>query len=199
MASRRVSWIFVLQKLACTSSGGCPREPATLKSRRRSCRQDIDSTWVHSPRLAASSSYRRKPVSRNPDWIPCQARNDEPEEKTIPRGLPRGRSSSAAFTPRNRVSATPRPSTWICRVHSRGDPPSHSGDSRTPAIIEVDSARMGGGFLACQSPILRAHELGHDRAGAPPPHHERGRAGTCARGAAGGSRGEGMKWSHFCP
>ncbi|MDE2059402.1 MAG: four helix bundle protein [candidate division NC10 bacterium] len=34
---------------------------------------------VHSPRLAASSSYRRKPVSRGSDWIPCQARNDGPE------------------------------------------------------------------------------------------------------------------------
>ena len=25
---------------------------------------------IHSPRLAACSSYRRKPVSRGPDWIP---------------------------------------------------------------------------------------------------------------------------------
>ncbi len=33
---------------------------------------------VDTPRLAASSSYRRKPVSRGPDWIPCQARNDGP-------------------------------------------------------------------------------------------------------------------------
>jgi len=54
----------------------------------------IESTRVHSPRLAASSSYRRKPVSRKPDWIPCQARNDGPEQKTIPRGLPRGSSSA---------------------------------------------------------------------------------------------------------
>jgi len=45
---------------------------------------------VDTPRLAASTSYRRKPVSRGPDWIPCQARNDGPEQKTIPRGLPRG-------------------------------------------------------------------------------------------------------------
>ena len=51
---------------------------------------------VHSPRLAASSSYRRKPVSRKPDWISCLARNDGPDQKTIPRGLPRG-SSSALF------------------------------------------------------------------------------------------------------
>src|SRR5574337_1183468 len=45
----------------------------------------------HSPRLVASSSYRRKPLSRWPDWIPCQApacacphadrRNDGPEQK----------------------------------------------------------------------------------------------------------------------
>ncbi len=47
---------------------------------------------VHSPRLAASSSYRRKPVSRRPGWIPCQARNDGREQETIPRGLPRGSS-----------------------------------------------------------------------------------------------------------
>ena len=52
----------------------------------------VESTRVHSPRLAASSSYRRKPVSRKPDGIPCQARNDGPEQKTIPRGLPRGSS-----------------------------------------------------------------------------------------------------------
>ena len=45
---------------------------------------------VDTPRLAASSSYRRKPVSRGPDWIPYQARNDGPGQKTIPRGLPRG-------------------------------------------------------------------------------------------------------------
>ena len=31
---------------------------------------------MHSPRLAAKSSYRRKPVSRKADWIPCQVRND---------------------------------------------------------------------------------------------------------------------------
>jgi len=31
---------------------------------------------VHSPRLAAKASYRRKPVSRKADWIPCQVRND---------------------------------------------------------------------------------------------------------------------------
>jgi hypothetical protein len=30
----------------------------------------------HSARLAANSSYRRKPVSRKSYWIPCQARND---------------------------------------------------------------------------------------------------------------------------
>jgi hypothetical protein len=36
----------------------------------------LESLGVHSPRLAANSSYRRKPVSRKPDWIPCQARND---------------------------------------------------------------------------------------------------------------------------
>ena len=47
---------------------------------------------VHSPQLAASSSYRRKPVSRGPDWIPCQARNDGPEQKTIPRSLLRSSS-----------------------------------------------------------------------------------------------------------
>jgi hypothetical protein len=47
---------------------------------------------VDTPRLAASSSYRRKPVSRGPDWIPCQARNDGPEQKTIPRSLLRGSS-----------------------------------------------------------------------------------------------------------
>ena len=29
---------------------------------------------VHSPRLAANSSYRRKPVSRGPDWIPPPVR-----------------------------------------------------------------------------------------------------------------------------
>ncbi len=50
---------------------------------------------VHSPRLAASSSYRRMPVSRGPDWIPCQARNDGREQETIPRGLPRGSSFRA--------------------------------------------------------------------------------------------------------
>ena len=44
---------------------------------------------VDTPRLATSSSYRRKPVSRGSDWIPCQARNDGPEQKTIPRSLPR--------------------------------------------------------------------------------------------------------------
>ena len=41
---------------------------------------------VHSPRLAAKSSYRRKPVSRKPEWIPpyqirgrlSLARNDGP-------------------------------------------------------------------------------------------------------------------------
>ena len=49
----------------------------------------VESMGVHSPRLAVSSSYRRKPVSRRPDWIPCQARNDGREHKTIPRGLPR--------------------------------------------------------------------------------------------------------------
>jgi hypothetical protein len=53
--------------------------------------------WVHSLRLAASTSYRRTPdrgpgqapVSRGPDWIPpypstgqvCQARNDGPEQR----------------------------------------------------------------------------------------------------------------------
>ena len=39
--------------------------------------EDLNSLRVHSPRLAANSSYRRKPVSRKADWIPCQARNDE--------------------------------------------------------------------------------------------------------------------------
>jgi len=52
----------------------------------------VESVRVHSPRLAASSSYRRKPVSRKPDSIPCLARNDGPDQKTIPRGLPRGSS-----------------------------------------------------------------------------------------------------------
>jgi hypothetical protein len=47
---------------------------------------------LYSPPLAANLSYRRKPVSRKPDWIPCQARNDGPGEKTIPRCLRRGRS-----------------------------------------------------------------------------------------------------------
>jgi hypothetical protein len=51
-----------------------------------------ESLRVHSPRLAANSSYRRKPVSRKPDWIPCQARNDGLGEKGIPRCLRRGRS-----------------------------------------------------------------------------------------------------------
>lgn len=58
---------------------------------------------VHSPRCAASASYRRTmdqspgqaPVSREPDWISCQApvcmrrrtgrRNDGSEQKTRPR------------------------------------------------------------------------------------------------------------------
>ncbi|GEM_PF-2213024 len=52
---------------------------------------------VDTPRRAASSSYRRKPVSRGPDWIPCQARNDGPEQKTIPRDLLRGSSFSAKY------------------------------------------------------------------------------------------------------
>ena len=52
---------------------------------------------VHSSRLAASSSYRRKPVSRGPDWIPCQARNDGPEWKTIPRSLLQGSSFYLGF------------------------------------------------------------------------------------------------------
>jgi len=51
----------------------------------------LESYGVHSPRLAANSSYRRKPVSRKPDWIPCQARNDGLGDKTIPRCLRRGR------------------------------------------------------------------------------------------------------------
>ena len=52
----------------------------------------IESLGVHSPRLAANSSYRQKPVSRKPDWIPCQAWNDGPGEKTIPRCFRLGRS-----------------------------------------------------------------------------------------------------------
>jgi len=31
---------------------------------------------LYSPPLAASSSFRRKPESRRPDWIPHQVRND---------------------------------------------------------------------------------------------------------------------------
>jgi len=60
-------------------------------------RWGFESLRVHSPRLAASSSYRRKPVSRKPDWIPCQARNDGPGQKTIPRSLLRGGSISRGF------------------------------------------------------------------------------------------------------
>src|SRR4030042_3278621 len=48
------------------------------------------SLWVHSPRLVANSSYRRKPVSRKWYWIPpypvrgrvSQARNDIPRTET---------------------------------------------------------------------------------------------------------------------
>lgn len=47
---------------------------------------------AHSSRFAASSSYQRTPdrrpgqapVSKRPDWIPCQAGNDGPEQRTIP-------------------------------------------------------------------------------------------------------------------
>jgi len=39
---------------------------------------------LYSPPLAANSSYRRKPVSRKPAWIPCQARNDGKEEGDTP-------------------------------------------------------------------------------------------------------------------
>lgn len=50
---------------------------------------------VHSKRLAASSSYRRKPVSRrarldspvSSTGQACHARNDEPEQRMLPRGL----------------------------------------------------------------------------------------------------------------
>jgi len=53
---------------------------------------------LYSPPPAANASYRRKPVSRKPDWIPpyrvrgrlSQARNDGPGEKAIPRSLLRG-------------------------------------------------------------------------------------------------------------
>ena len=70
------------------------------------CPGSMNPLRVHSPRLSASSSYRRKPdrgpgqapVSRGLDWIPCQARNDGPEQETIPRGLLRG--SSFPWRPR---------------------------------------------------------------------------------------------------
>jgi len=63
----------------------------------------LDLFGLYSPPLAANSSYRRKPVSRKPDWIPPyqirgrlrQARNGGPGEKTIPRCLRRGRSFCA--------------------------------------------------------------------------------------------------------
>ena len=74
----------------------------------------VESTRVHSPRLAASASYRRKPVSRKPDWIPCQARNDGPEQKTIPRGKPRGSSFGRGLEPqRNARGKTP---SLVCRT-----------------------------------------------------------------------------------
>ncbi len=41
----------------------------------------------NSPRLAAISSYRRKPVSRKSSRIPCQARNDGQGHKAIPHNL----------------------------------------------------------------------------------------------------------------
>ena len=36
----------------------------------------INPFGLYSPPLAASSSFRRKPESRRPDWIPHQVRND---------------------------------------------------------------------------------------------------------------------------
>jgi len=50
----------------------------------------VEFPGVHSPRLTANLSYRRTPVSRKQSWIPCQARNDGPGEKTIPGCLRRG-------------------------------------------------------------------------------------------------------------
>jgi len=58
---------------------------------------------LRSPRLAANLSYGRTPdcgqgqapISRKQSWIPCQARNDGPREKTIPGCLRRGSSLDA--------------------------------------------------------------------------------------------------------
>jgi len=63
----------------------------------------VEFPGVHSPRLAANLSYRRTPdrgqgqapISRKQSWIPCQARNDGPGEKTIPGCLRRGSSVDA--------------------------------------------------------------------------------------------------------
>jgi hypothetical protein len=39
-------------------------------------RSSLNPFGVYSPPLAASSSFRRQPESRRPDWIPHQVRND---------------------------------------------------------------------------------------------------------------------------
>gem|GEM_PF-5948500 len=70
-----------------------------------SSRACLNRPRVHSPRLAASSSYRRKPVSRGPrldspvssTGQACRARNDGPEQKTISRSLLRGSSFAPPF------------------------------------------------------------------------------------------------------
>jgi hypothetical protein len=61
-----------------------------------------------------------QPVSRKPDWIPCQARNDGPGGKTIPRCLRRGRSFRASAGRSRRRSRGirsrgPRNSLGLCK------------------------------------------------------------------------------------
>ena len=53
-----------------------------------------------------------QPVSRKPNWIPCQARNDGPEQKTIPCGLPRVRHTGPGFH-RGKIPPISRKPNWI--------------------------------------------------------------------------------------